>query len=65
MFGSLVILLRQFTGTARFNRFRGKVIGLHCKAITNFCNFFGIDSKERQSLIRIAKSNGKQLGLLA
>jgi hypothetical protein len=65
MFGSLVILLRQFTGTSRFNRTRGKVIGLHCKAISNFCNFVGLDSKTRQSLIRLAKSNGHRLGLLA
>ncbi len=65
MFGSLVILLRKVMGTSRFNRIRGKVIGLHCKAITNFCNFVGIDTKERQNLIRTAKSNGKTLGLMA
>ena len=65
MFGSIVILVRQAMGTQRFNRTRGKIIGLHCKTITNFCNFAGIDSKERQRLIRLAKSNGKRLGFMA
>ena len=65
MFASFVILLRQFMGTSRFNRTRGKVIGLHCKTISNFCNFVGLDGKTRQGLIRLAKSNGHRLGFLA
>ncbi|AFY36658.1 hypothetical protein Lepto7376_0213 [[Leptolyngbya] sp. PCC 7376] len=65
MFGSLVIVLRKFMGTSRFNRTRGKVIGLHCKTITNFCNFVGIEAKSRQGLIRLAKANGQRLGFLA
>ena len=64
MFGSLVVLIRRVMGTKRFNRTRGKVIGLHCKTITNFCNSVGIDAKERQGLIRLAKSNGKRLGFM-
>ncbi len=65
MFASLVVGLRQVIGKRRFNQVRGKVIGLHCKVISNFCNSVGIDSKERQSLIRLARSNGKQLGFMA
>ncbi|WP_254903873.1 MULTISPECIES: electron transporter [Cyanophyceae] len=52
-------------GTARFNKTRGKVIGLHCKTITNFCNTVGLDAKTRQNLIRLAKSNGHRLGFMA
>lgn len=65
MFASLIILTRNFLGKARFNKTRGQAIGLHCKAITNFCNWIGIDSKERQSLIRLARNNGKRLGFMA
>ncbi|ACA99468.1 MULTISPECIES: hypothetical protein [Cyanophyceae] len=65
MFGSLVILIRKVMGTARFNKTRGKVIGLHCKTITNFCNTVGLDAKTRQNLIRLAKSNGHRLGFMA
>ncbi|MEM8637291.1 MAG: electron transporter [Cyanobacteria bacterium P01_G01_bin.54] len=65
MFASLIILSRRVMGTSEFNRLRGKVIGLHCKAITRFCKGVGIDSKARQSLIRLARSNGKRLGLMA
>lgn len=65
MFAPIVVLLRQRIGQGKFNQLRGKAIALHCQTITNFCNAMGINSKERQSLIRIAKENGKQLGLLA
>ena len=65
MFASVVVLLRQVLGASRFNRTRGQIIGLHCQTISNFCNFVGIDSKERQSLIRLARNNGKRLGFMA
>ena len=65
MFAPIVVITRTVMGTKEFNQLRGKMIGLHCKAITNFCNNVGINSKERQNLIKIAKSNGKTLGLLA
>ena len=64
MFGALVILIRNVMGTACFNKTRGKAIGLHCKAITNFCNTVGLDGKTRQNLIRLAKSNGHRLGFM-
>lgn len=65
MFAPIVILVRNQIGTAKFNQLRGKAIALHCQVITNFCNSIGINPKERQNLIRIAKSNGKLMGLLA
>lgn len=64
MFAPIVVLVRNWMGKVEFNRFRGKAIGLHAKTITNFCNSIGIKTKERQDLIRLAKSNGKKLGLL-
>ncbi|NET56032.1 MAG: electron transporter [Symploca sp. SIO2E6] len=65
MFAPIVITASHLIGKKEFNQLRGKVIGLHCKTITNFCNAFGISSKERQKLIKLAKSNGKMLGFLA
>ena len=65
MFASVVVLLRQVLGASRFNRTRGKIIGLHCQTISNFCNAVGIDSSQRQSLIRLARNNGKRLGFMA
>ncbi len=65
MFAPIVLLVRNIMGTPKFNKLRGQAIALHCKTITNFCNRLGIDSKERQSLIRKAKANGQKLGFLA
>jgi hypothetical protein len=65
MFAPIVLLLREQMGKAKFNQLRGKAIALHAQAITNFCNRIGIETKERQNLIRLAKDNGKKLGLLA
>ncbi|MGG6242524.1 cyclic electron transport protein PGR5 [Nodosilinea sp. AN01ver1] len=65
MFAPLVVLVRNVMGTPKFNKLRGQAIALHSKIITNFCNRFGISSKERQALIRKAKSNGHWLGFLA
>jgi hypothetical protein len=65
MFAPIVIQVRQFMGTKEFNQLRGKAIALHSKAITNFCNKVGIESAKRQGYIRLAKENGKRLGLLA
>lgn len=65
MFAPIVIQLRNWFGKAQFNKLRGKAIALHSKTITAFCQRFGIDSSQRQSLIRRARDNGKFLGLLA
>ncbi|TVP64506.1 MAG: electron transporter [Leptolyngbya sp. LCM1.Bin17] len=64
MFAPLVVLVRNVMGTPKFNKLRGQAIALHSKTITRFCNQFGITSKERQSLIRLARDNGKRLGFL-
>ncbi|AKG23551.1 cyclic electron transport protein PGR5 [Calothrix sp. 336/3] len=65
MFAPLVVLLRDWMGKAKFNQLRGKAIALHAQVITKVCDRLGIDSKERQGFIRLAKDNGKKLGLLA
>jgi hypothetical protein len=65
MFAPIVVLIRQLLGKAKFNQIRGKAIALHCQTITNFCNQVGIETSQRQNLIRLAKSNGKKLGFLA
>ena len=65
MFAPIVIATRKFIGKKQFNQIRGKAIALHSKTITKFCQSVGIDSKKRQSLIRLAKNNGKTLGFLA
>lgn len=65
MFAPIVVLVRNWVGKAKFNQLRGQAIALHCKAITTACERFGIESSQRQSLIRLAKDNGKKLGLLA
>ena len=65
MFAPIVVVIRQLIGKAKFNQVRGKAIALHCQTITNFCKQFGLETSQRQSLIRLAKSNGKKLGFLA
>jgi hypothetical protein len=65
MFAPLVVLVRRFVGQPRFNKLRGQAIALHSKTITNFCNRVGIARSQRQSMIRLARDNGKKLGLLA
>ncbi len=65
MFAPIVVLLRRLVGKAKFNQLRGKAIAIHAQVITNFCDRLGIERKERQNLIRIARDNGKRLGLLA
>jgi hypothetical protein len=65
MFAPIVVLFRNQLGKVQFNQLRGKAIALHCQTITNFCDRIGMETKKRQDLIRLAKSNGKKLGLLA
>ncbi|MBP0016317.1 MAG: electron transporter [Cyanobacteria bacterium SBLK] len=65
MFAPLVVTLRQWMGKTEFNRLRGQAIALHSQTITNFCKSVGIESKQRQGLIRLARDNGKRLGFLA
>jgi hypothetical protein len=65
MFASIVCVLRDWMGKATFNQVRGKAIALHSQVITQFCERVGIDRTRRQNLIRLARDNGKKLGLLA
>lgn len=65
MFAPIVLALKNWLGNKTLNQTRGKVIALHSKVITAVCNRFGIESSYRQNLIRMARDNGKQLGLLA
>jgi hypothetical protein len=65
MFAPIVLVVRRIMGNARFIRLRGQAIALHSQVITNFCNRIGIDRTQRQNMIRLARDNGKRLGLLA
>lgn len=65
MFAPIVVVVRRFMGDKRFIKLRGEAIALHSQVITNFCNRFGIDRSQRQNMIRMARDNGKKLGLLA
>jgi len=65
MFAPIVIVVRHQLGQRQFNQIRGKAIALHSQVITRVCNWLGIDRTNRQSLIRLARDNGKRLGLLA
>ncbi len=65
MFAPIVILVRRFMGKAKFNQVRGQAIALHSRTITKICDRAGIDRTQRQNFIRLARDNGKRLGLLA
>lgn len=65
MFAPIVVALKKFIGKKEFLKLRGKAIAQHSKVITKVCNQFGIDRTYRQNLIRVARDNGKALGLLA
>ncbi|MBF2027579.1 MAG: electron transporter [Oscillatoriales cyanobacterium C42_A2020_001] len=65
MFAPIVVVFRRLMGDAKFVRLRGQAIALHAQIITKFCDRCGIDRTQRQSMIRLARDNGKKLGLLA
>lgn len=65
MFAPMVVLVRKWMGDPEFVRLRGKAIALHSQTITQVCNRLGVDRARRQNLIRLARDNGKRLGLLA
>ena len=65
MFAPIVVTIKNFMGKKEFMKLRGKAIAKHSKVITAFCNAFDIDRTARQNLIRVARDNGKALGLLA
>ena len=65
MFAPIVFALKQLMGQKEFLKVRGKAIALHSKVITAVCEKLGVDRTYRQNLIRVARDNGKALGLLA
>ena len=48
-----------------FNKLRGKAISLHSQVIKDFCKQVGVDNKQVQAVVRLAKKNGEWLGFLA
>lgn len=65
MFAPIVVLTRNTVGKPKFMKLRGKAIAWHSQAITKFCTQVGIERTRRQNWIRLARDNGKRLGLLA
>ena len=65
MFTPIVLVTRKFMGEKKFLKLRGQAIALHSRTITNICNRLGIDRNQRQNWIRLARDNGKRLGLLS
>lgn len=64
-FAPLVRVVRDAMGVKEFNQFRGKMISLHSQVIKDFCKQIGVETKQVQGLIRLAKKNGEKLGFLA
>ncbi|KXZ46193.1 hypothetical protein GPECTOR_46g262 [Gonium pectorale] len=64
-FAPLVVVVRGAMGEKPFNQFRGKAIALHSQIIKDFCAIWGVDQKQVQGVIRLAKKNGEKLGFLA
>ncbi len=65
MFAPVVVTLKKLIGKPKFMKMRGKAIALHSRVITSVCNRLGIERTPRQNMIRLARDNGKRLGLLA
>lgn len=65
MFAPIVVVIREAMGNKPFMQLRGKLIAQHSRVITQVCNQLGIDRTRRQNMIRLARDNGKRLGLLA
>ncbi|GLI63342.1 hypothetical protein VaNZ11_006264 [Volvox africanus] len=64
-FAPLVLVVRGAMGEKPFNQLRGKAISLHSQIIKDFCKLLGVDNKQVQGVIRLAKKNGEKLGFLA
>lgn len=64
-FAPLVVVTRNAVGEKDFNKLRGKAISLHSQVIKDFCKQLGVDNKQVQGVIRLAKKNGEKLGFLA
>mmetsp|Transcript_53509 Transcript_53509/g.116882 ORF Transcript_53509/g.116882 Transcript_53509/m.116882 type:complete len:144 (+) Transcript_53509:122-553(+) len=64
-FAPLVVVTRNIVGEKDFNKLRGKAISLHSQVIKDFGKLLGVDNKQVQGVIRLAKKNGEKLGFLA
>ncbi|GIL78165.1 hypothetical protein Vretimale_7549 [Volvox reticuliferus] len=64
-FAPLVVVVRGAMGEKQFNQLRGKAISLHSQIIKDFCKLLGVDNRQVQGVIRLAKKNGEKLGFLA
>eukprot|EP00199_Chlamydomonas_sp_CCMP681_P004568 CAMPEP_0119106602 /NCGR_PEP_ID=MMETSP1180-20130426/5192_1 /TAXON_ID=3052 ORGANISM="Chlamydomonas cf sp, Strain CCMP681" /NCGR_SAMPLE_ID=MMETSP1180 /ASSEMBLY_ACC=CAM_ASM_000741 /LENGTH=143 /DNA_ID=CAMNT_0007091967 /DNA_START=87 /DNA_END=518 /DNA_ORIENTATION=+ len=64
-FSPLVTVVRNIVGEKDFNKLRGKAISLHSQIIKDFCKQLGVENKQVQGVIRLAKKNGEWLGFLA
>jgi hypothetical protein len=64
IFTPIVKVAQKVLGPKEFGKIKGKSIALHSQVITQFCKYIGANQKIRQGLIRVAKNNGEQLGLL-
>uniref|UniRef100_A0A7R9VE86 Uncharacterized protein n=1 Tax=Chlamydomonas euryale TaxID=1486919 RepID=A0A7R9VE86_9CHLO len=64
-FAPLVVVTRNIVGEKDFNKLRGKAISLHSQVIKEFCKLLGVENKQVQGVIRLAKKNGEKLGFLA
>jgi hypothetical protein len=63
-FAPIVKFTAGILGQKKFNTIRGKAISTHSQVINEFCKYVGADQKQRQGLIRLAKTNGKKLGFI-
>jgi hypothetical protein len=64
-FAPAVTVVRNALGAKEFNKVRGQAISLHSQAIKAFCQQLGVDMKQVQGVVRLAKKNGEWLGFLA
>jgi hypothetical protein len=64
VFSPIVKLTAGLLGQKKFNTVRGKAISKHSQVINDFCKYLGAGQKLRQDIIRLAKTNGKKLGLI-
>lgn len=64
LFAPIVKFTAGIFGQKKFNTIRGKAISTHSQVINEFCKYVGAEQKQRQGLIRLAKTNGKKLGFI-
>lgn len=64
-FAPLVVVVRNAIGEKEFNKLRGQAISAHSQIIKEFGKTAGVDNKQVQGVVRLAKKNGEFLGFLA